>query len=659
LNSALIKIRRFFTTFNNLKVRKLKKIALYSLCLVLFFCSKDEETQAPTNNVQTTTPELETVVVQYTLTVTAGEGRSVTNGGTFDDGTSVSVTATANEGYEFIGWEGSDSDSSSLTITLNSNTSIQALFAQLPIILLPSSPSKMFTKGVRDTLSIGFSHTGGYKSTSLSAEYGSVSIISEPNEGDTEGNIVIEYSVNTVENVDRITTIAGFDDIEINISGNDDLVNSSTYQIRSQPEPIFKDYLKPSNDLVASRSGVNIALIRYLNQVDNYTINRCNGVNENYNRYGNVIDVATSAAFADINGDGYDDIVIHSVFSKGGVDGFSEQRTEVEIYFYQNGEYKIQSIDWGGKENLTMQLTREIIVGDFDNDGDADFFLAGFGLDAPPYSPEAAYFLINNYTIDGTLDYKDAFGVETRSHEVSSADIDFDGDLDIFTVSNIWDNPVFYKNNGNFNLSKWDDITETGELNDYEYFKDYYTSEIYDVNKDGYYDIVLIGHEWENGDGMIMWGSSNGYSSNNTSLLPQIDGFQLGLDITISDLNYDGDLEIILTKSGGDDSAYSGSDNSNVNYNIGVTNFYSGWFIHILSVTSSREITDITNSTIENFYSNQTEDYCGNPENNWIYRIVVDDYDNNGALDIYNLQMDNRPLHRWEWNGSKYIEISP
>ena len=154
-----------------------------------------------------------------------------------------------------------------------------------------------------------------------------------------------------------------------------------------------------------------------------------------------------------------------------------------------------------------------------------------------------------------------------------------------------------------------------------------------------------------------MWGGPNGFSSSNTSFLPQINGFQLGLDITISDLNYDGNLEIILTKSGGDDSAYSGTDNSNVNYNIGVTNFYSGWFIHVLSIDSSREITDITDSIIQDFYSNQTENYCGNPENNWIYRIVVDDYDDNGLLDIYNYQMDNRPLHRWEWNGSKYIKV--
>ena len=106
----------------------MKKIALYSLCLVLFFCSKDEETQAPTNTFQTTTPEPVAVVTQYTLTVTASEGGSVSAGGTFDDGTSVSVTATPAEGYEFVGWEGSDETINSINITLSADTSLTALF---------------------------------------------------------------------------------------------------------------------------------------------------------------------------------------------------------------------------------------------------------------------------------------------------------------------------------------------------------------------------------------------------------------------------------------------------------------------------------------------------------------------------------------------------
>ena len=98
------------------------------LLLFLYSCSPDEETQAPTNTVEASTPEPEPVVVQYTLTVTAGEGGSVTNGGTYDEGASVTVTANPNEGYEFIGWDGNDSTNQSLTITINSNQTIKANF---------------------------------------------------------------------------------------------------------------------------------------------------------------------------------------------------------------------------------------------------------------------------------------------------------------------------------------------------------------------------------------------------------------------------------------------------------------------------------------------------------------------------------------------------
>ena len=33
--------------------------------------------------------------------------------------------------------------------------------------------------------------------------------------------------------------------------------------------------------------------------------------------------------------------------------------------------------------------------------------------------------------------------------------------------------------------------------------------------------------------------------------------------------------------------------------------------------------------------------------------FLLNDYDNDGNLDIYNRMLDNRPFHRWEWNGSK------
>ena len=78
----------------------MKKLILYFSVLLLLTCSKDstEDTSsvyvAPPTNTINPTP----TVTQYTLTVSSGEGGSVsTAGGTYNDGTSISITATPNE----------------------------------------------------------------------------------------------------------------------------------------------------------------------------------------------------------------------------------------------------------------------------------------------------------------------------------------------------------------------------------------------------------------------------------------------------------------------------------------------------------------------------------------------------------------------------------
>ena len=98
--------------------------------LILYSCSAEEEDTTPPPQVQQPTPEPEPEVSQYTLTITAGEGGTVsTEGGTYDEGTEVTITATPAEGYEFVGWEGSDSTEVSLTVTLGANTTLNALFS--------------------------------------------------------------------------------------------------------------------------------------------------------------------------------------------------------------------------------------------------------------------------------------------------------------------------------------------------------------------------------------------------------------------------------------------------------------------------------------------------------------------------------------------------
>ncbi len=124
----------------------IKKILIVSLLFILVTCSKDDGygpaeinsgssySYNPPSSDYGSTSSTTTSVTQYSLTVTAGTGGSVsTSGGTYDDGSSVSITATPNDGYEFSGWNGSNSTNSTISVTINSNTIIEDLFTEIPI----------------------------------------------------------------------------------------------------------------------------------------------------------------------------------------------------------------------------------------------------------------------------------------------------------------------------------------------------------------------------------------------------------------------------------------------------------------------------------------------------------------------------------------------
>lgn len=65
---------------------------------------------------------------QYTLTVTAGEGGTVsTQGGTYNEGTELTITATPWDGYIFKGWS-NGSGEAEINITVNSNMELTANF---------------------------------------------------------------------------------------------------------------------------------------------------------------------------------------------------------------------------------------------------------------------------------------------------------------------------------------------------------------------------------------------------------------------------------------------------------------------------------------------------------------------------------------------------
>ena len=79
---------------------------------------------------------------QYVLSITAGTGGAVSGAGTYDHGSTISITATPDTGYYFTGWTGgtvADSSSASTTITLTQAESLTANFALNEYLLVVTS----------------------------------------------------------------------------------------------------------------------------------------------------------------------------------------------------------------------------------------------------------------------------------------------------------------------------------------------------------------------------------------------------------------------------------------------------------------------------------------------------------------------------------------
>jgi len=111
---------KHYINYSKIK-RTLLPITLVTLLSIFIYsCSSGNDDSAPPSVIQTPTPEPD--ATQYTLTVSAGEGGSVTNGGTFDEGTKVEIKASALEGYVFNGWnDGSNLNPRNFTLAENTN----------------------------------------------------------------------------------------------------------------------------------------------------------------------------------------------------------------------------------------------------------------------------------------------------------------------------------------------------------------------------------------------------------------------------------------------------------------------------------------------------------------------------------------------------------
>jgi len=119
---------------------------------------------------------------QYTIQVSADPsgGGDVTGGGTYTEGTSITVTATAKEGHRFVNWTEADhavSSDASYSFTVTDDRNLTAIFEEIPVDPDPE-PTK-YTVALNASLAAGGTVTGG----GSYAENTSITVTAVPNSG--------------------------------------------------------------------------------------------------------------------------------------------------------------------------------------------------------------------------------------------------------------------------------------------------------------------------------------------------------------------------------------------------------------------------------------------------------------------------------------------
>ena len=168
----------------------------------------------------------------------------------------------------------------------------------------------------------------------------------------------------------------------------------------------------------------------------------------------------------------------------------------------------------------------QIIPSYFNNDNFLDFLIVCHGYDAKPFPGEHSYVMISN----GANSYK--INQLTNKigfyHDGATADFNKDGQIDILLVDMQSKKlRVYINNKGKFKEQK----------KYFSQFDSYYyaSTEILDVNDDGYFDIFLSGNEessWKPQPPIILLGNKESkFSKSNKIVIPKVKDYGVVLDI--------------------------------------------------------------------------------------------------------------------------------
>lgn len=200
--------------------------------------------------------------------------------------------------------------------------------------------------------------------------------------------------------------------------------------------------------------------------------------------------------------------------------------------------------------------SRKAIVADFNQDGRPDIFLGCTGYDASPFPGERNQVLLSQP--DGRFSVSEAAPDTGFWHGVAAADLNGDSYPDVVAVAGT--RRAVFLNDGTGRFSRETINRLPGDATYGFGGSSYFTVELVDVNEDGRVDLVMGGHEWNEGFGTTPTGvwlnpGSNMFSAVSPVVIPEVVNEGVVLDFTITGTGSTRTIWISRT-SGGDGTFY-------------------------------------------------------------------------------------------------------
>ena len=464
----------------------------------------------------------------YALSVSAGEGGSVsTEGGEYEEGTEVTLTATASEGYRFTGWSDGSTEES-ITITLNSDTALTADFELIPIYTVTVTGEGGVVTGA------GEYQEGSEVTLSANANQGYVFNGWEDGVNQNTRSITIDSDKSI--NASFISIFDYFNILTnnvLNISISN--INKTTGNYNNWYRP-FIDYNKL----------IDREFYSFVYVLENGDVGLAPFPEDEHHGHEQLWH-----NFLDINNNEIPDMVFTGTTIR------SEKHGEVYVVIDNELKYRFNSGQAG---------SRKILIGDLDNNGSDDAVLIATGIDQQPYSGspiKIIYFTPNSYEYVNLDDDPSYF------HTGSIGDINNDGNLDLIIANNQGPEDTFtYIGDGNKNFSK----IKVGEVKD---FAQKTATEFFDLNNDGILDLISGGWEtptigldgniiedWRNRTELSYGNGDGTFDIENSIQFPEIDYWGKVNAFIFHDIDNDGDTEIIINRTKGHED-YPSVDNDN------------------------------------------------------------------------------------------------